>query len=62
MFYINYKQENLVKIELDFAERFDVFNIFKDYIVDMANYIGGLICLSIDKAKIYTEIISLMKL
>ncbi len=48
--------DDKIKVELDFAQRLDVFSVFKDYMADMCNEIGNSIDLASNKPKIFTEI------
>lgn len=45
-----------VMVEVDFAQRLDIFNIFKNYIVDMSVEIGNSIDIDPNRPKIFTEI------
>ena len=45
-----------IKIELDFAQRVDVFIIFKDYMADMCDEIGNSIDIAPKSPKIFTKI------
>lgn len=56
MFFIYCNKEDKIKIEIDFAKRFDIFNIFKNYLADMSNHISYPICVSGNKATIYSDI------
>lgn len=52
--YCNTKDK--IKIEIDFAQRFNLFNMFKHYMADMSNKIDNSIQISTNNPKIYTEI------
>lgn len=56
MFFIYCNKEDKIKIEIDFAKRFDIFNIFKNYLADMSNHILHPICVSSKKATIFSDI------
>lgn len=45
-----------IRVELDFAQRLNVFSVFKDYMADMSNEVGTSISISTNRPQIYTEI------
>lgn len=53
---IHCNMDDKIKIELDFAQRLNVFNIFKDYMADMTNAIGNSINIDPNSPKMFTEI------
>lgn len=54
--YIYCNMRNKIKIQVDFAQRISIFNIFKDYMADMSDEIGKSIYISTNNHQIYTEI------
>lgn len=45
-----------IRVEVDFAQRLNVFNIFKNYMADMSSEIGSSIDIAPNSPKIFTEI------
>lgn len=45
-----------IKIELDFAQRHNIFNIFKNYMADMTNAIGSSIDIDANSSKMFTRV------
>lgn len=48
--------DNKIKVELDFAQRHNIFNIFKNYMADMTTAIGNSIDINSNRPKMFTEI------
>ncbi|MBU3190739.1 hypothetical protein K9O30_15050 [Clostridium bowmanii] len=51
-----YCEIDKIRVELDFAQRLNVFSIFKDYMADMSEEIGNSISITPNSPKIFTEI------
>lgn len=45
-----------IKIELDFAQRHNIFNIFKNYMADMTTSIGNSIDIDANSPKMFTKV------
>lgn len=45
-----------IRVELDFAKRINVFNMFKDYLADMSDEVGNSIAIAHNNSQIFTEI------
>ena len=56
MFNIYCNKEDKVKIEINFAKRFDVFDIYINHMIDMSYNISSPLNISSNKASIHSEI------
>ncbi|MGK0467250.1 hypothetical protein [Clostridium sp.] len=48
--------DNIIRIEVDFADKLSIFNIFKNYLADMCDEIGDSIDIDPNLYRIFTEI------